>query len=103
MGCSGERIAGLLGLGSVFIQVFYCGGCFCGFAVYRDLVLLYDIYLALVCARSMLALTSATPGVPYAGPVHALGTASGCSLSWVKPTVRGVRSDVALQNTFALH
>jgi hypothetical protein len=63
MGSRGEQIAGLLGLGSVFLQVFYCGGSFCGCAVYQELVLLYDIYLALLCARSMLALTSATPGM----------------------------------------
>jgi hypothetical protein len=60
MGSRGERIAGLLGLGSVFLEVFYCGGSFYGCAVYRELVLLYDIYLALMCARYMLALTSAT-------------------------------------------
>jgi hypothetical protein len=54
MGSRGERIAGLLGLGSVFLEVFYCGGSFYGCAVYRELVLLYDIYLALM------ALTSAT-------------------------------------------
>jgi hypothetical protein len=41
-GSRGERIAGPLGLGSVFLEVFYCGGSFCGFAVYRELVLLYD-------------------------------------------------------------
>jgi hypothetical protein len=60
MGSSGERIAVLLGLGSVFLEVFYCGGCFHGFAVYRELVLLYDIYLALMCARYTVALNSAT-------------------------------------------
>jgi hypothetical protein len=60
MGSRGERIAGLLGLGSVFLEVFYCGGSFYGCAVYRELVLLYDIYVALMCARYMLALTSAT-------------------------------------------
>jgi hypothetical protein len=60
MGRRGERIAGLLGLGSVFLEVFYCGGSFYGFAVYWELLLLYDIYLALTCAPSMLALTSAT-------------------------------------------
>jgi hypothetical protein len=60
MGSRGERIVGLLGLGSVFLEVFYCGGSFYGCAVYRQLVLLYDIYLALMCARYMLALTSAT-------------------------------------------
>jgi hypothetical protein len=60
MGSRGERIAELLGLGSVFLEVFYCGGSFYGCAVYRELVLLYDIYLALMCARYMLALTSAT-------------------------------------------
>jgi hypothetical protein len=60
MGSRGERIVGLLGLGSVFLEVFYCGGSFYGCAVYRELVLLYDIYLALMCARYMLALTSAT-------------------------------------------
>jgi hypothetical protein len=60
MGSRGERIAGLLGLGPVFLEVFYCGGSFYGCAVYRELVLLYDIYLALMCARYMLALTSAT-------------------------------------------
>jgi hypothetical protein len=49
MGSRGERIAGLLGLGSVFLEVFYCGGSFYGCAVYRELVLLYDIYLALIC------------------------------------------------------
>jgi hypothetical protein len=99
MGSRGERIAGLLALGSVFLQVFYCGGSFCGCAVYRDLVLLYDIYLALLCARSMLALTSATPGMPYAA-VRALGISTpGCSLSRVIPAVRnvrGVRIEVAL-------
>jgi hypothetical protein len=99
MGSRGERIAGLLGLGSVFLQVFYCGGSFCGCAVYRDLVLLYDIYLALLCARSMLALTSATPGMPYAD-VSALGiSTSELSLSRVIPAVRnvrGVRIEVAL-------
>jgi hypothetical protein len=99
MGSRGERIVGLLGLGSVFLQVFYCGGSFCGFAVYRDLVLLYDIYLALLCARSMLALTSATPGMPYAA-VRALGISTpGRSLSRVIPAVRnvrGVRIEVAL-------
>jgi hypothetical protein len=99
MGSRGERIVGLLGLGSVFLQVFYCGGTFCGCAVYRDLVLLYDIYLALLCARSMLALTSATPGMPYAA-VSALGISTpGRSLSRVIPAVRnvrGVRIEVAL-------
>jgi hypothetical protein len=99
MGSRGERIAGLLGLGSVFLQVFYCGGSFCGCAVYRDLGLLYDIYLALLCARSMLALTSATPGMPYAA-VRALGISTpGRSLSRVIPAVRnvrGVRIEVAL-------
>jgi hypothetical protein len=60
MGSRGERIAGLLGLGSVFLEVFYCGGSFYGCAVYRELVLLYDIYLALMCAPYMLALPSAT-------------------------------------------
>jgi hypothetical protein len=40
MGYNGGRFAGLLGLWSVFIQVFYCGGSFCGFAVYLDWVLL---------------------------------------------------------------
>jgi hypothetical protein len=73
MGSRGERIAGLLGLGSVFLVVFYCGGSFCGCAVYRELVLLYDIYLALMSARCMLALTSATPGMLYAAHVRALG------------------------------
>jgi hypothetical protein len=99
MGSRGERIAGLLGLGSVFLQVFYCGGSFCGCAVYRDLVLLYDIYLALLCARSMLALTSATPGMPYAD-VSALGISTpGRSLARVIPAVRnvrGVRMEVVL-------
>jgi hypothetical protein len=60
IGSRGERITGLLGVGSVFLEVFYCGGSFYGCAVYRELVLLYDIYLALMCARYMLALTSAT-------------------------------------------
>jgi hypothetical protein len=99
MGSRGERIAGLLALGSVFLQVFYCGGSFCGCAVYRELVLLYDIYLALLCARYMLALTSATPGMPYAA-VRALGISTpGRSLSRVIPAVRnvrGVRIEVAL-------
>jgi hypothetical protein len=67
--------------------------------VYRGLVLLYDIYLALLCARSMLALTSATPGMPYAA-VRALGISTpGRSLSRVIPAVRnirGVRIEVAL-------
>jgi hypothetical protein len=63
-GSRGERIAGPFGLGSVFLEVFYCGGSFCGFAVYRELVLLYDRYLPLMNARYMLALTSATPGMP---------------------------------------
>jgi hypothetical protein len=59
IGSRGERIAGLLGLVSVFLEVFYCGGSFYGCAVYRELVLLNDIYLALMCAHYMLALTSA--------------------------------------------
>jgi hypothetical protein len=97
MGSRGERIAGLLGLGPVFLQVFYCGGSFYGCAVYRDLVLLYDIYLALVCARYMLALPSATPGMPYAVHVRALGmSTSGRSRSRVKPAVGSVRTQVAL-------
>jgi hypothetical protein len=55
------------------------------------------IYPAVVCARSMLALTSATPGMPYAD-VSALGiSTSGRSLSQVKPTVGGVQSPVALR------
>jgi hypothetical protein len=55
------------------------------------LVLLYDIYLALLCARSMLALTSATPGMPYAD-VSALGiSTSELFLSRVIPAVCGVR------------
>jgi hypothetical protein len=45
MGSRGERIAGLLGLGSVFLEVFHCGGAFYSCAVYRELVLLYDIYI----------------------------------------------------------
>jgi hypothetical protein len=56
------------------------------FAVYRRLVLVAVLYPtcwffcnisypALVCARSMLALTSATPGMPYAD-VRALGISS---------------------------
>jgi hypothetical protein len=98
-GSRGERIAGPLGLGSVFLEVFYCGGSFCGCAVYRDLVLLYNIYLALLCARSMLPLTSATPGMPYAD-VSALGiSTSELSLSRVILAVRnvlGVRIRVAL-------
>jgi hypothetical protein len=73
MGSRGERIAGLLSLGSVFLVVFYCGGSFCGFAVYRELVLLYDIYVALMSARYMLPLISATPGMPFAVHVRALG------------------------------
>jgi hypothetical protein len=60
---------------------------------------MYDIYLALLCARSMLALTSATPGMPYAA-VSALGISTpGRSLSRVIPAVcnvRGVRIEVAL-------
>jgi hypothetical protein len=60
MGSRGERIAWLLHLGSVLLEVFHCCGSFYGCAVYRELVLLYDIYLALMCARYMLALTSAT-------------------------------------------
>jgi hypothetical protein len=99
MGSRGERIAGLLGLGSVFLEVFYCGGSFYGCAVYRELVLLYDIYLALMCAHYMLALTSATPGMPYAA-VRALRISiPGRSLSRVIPAVRnvrGVRIEVAL-------
>jgi hypothetical protein len=55
--------------------------------------------LALLCARSMLALTSATPGMPYAA-VRALGISTpGRSLSRVIPAVRnvrGVRIEVAL-------
>jgi hypothetical protein len=102
MGSRGERIAGLLGLGSVFLQVFYCGGSVCGCAVYRDLVLLYDIYLALLCARSMLALTSATPGMPYAD-MSALGISTpGRSLSRVIPAVRNVRG-VRIEPEVALH
>jgi hypothetical protein len=99
MGSRGERIAGLLGLGSVFLEVFYCGGSFYGCAVYQELVLLYDIYLALMCAHYMLALTSATPGMPYAA-VRALRISTpGRSLSRVIPAVRnvrGVRIEVAL-------
>jgi hypothetical protein len=105
MGSRGERIAGLLGLGSVFLEVFYCGGSFYGCAVYRELVLLYDIYLALMCAHYMLALTSATPGMPYAA-VRALRISTpGRSLSRVIPAVRnvrGVRIEVACTRTFAL-
>jgi hypothetical protein len=64
--------------------------------VYRDLVLLYDIYLALLCARSMLALTSAAPGMPYAD-VSALGISTAeLSVSRVIPAVRTVRLQVAL-------
>jgi hypothetical protein len=48
----------------------------------------------------MLALTSATPGMPYAVPVHALGISTpGRSLSRVIPAVGnvcGVRIEVAL-------
>jgi hypothetical protein len=96
-GSRGERIAGLLGLGSVFLVVFYCGGSFCGFALYRELVLLYDRYLPLMSARYMLALTSATPGMPYAVHMRALGmSTSGRSRSRVKPAVGSVRTQVAL-------
>jgi hypothetical protein len=96
-GSRGEQIAGLLGLGSVFLVVFHCGGSFCGFAVYRDLVLLYDRYLPLMSARYMLALTSATPGMPYAVHMRALGmSTSGRSRSRVKPAVGSVRTQVAL-------
>jgi hypothetical protein len=96
-GSRGERIAGPLGLGSVFLEVFYCGGSFCGFAVYRELVLLYDRYLPLMSARYMLALTSATPGMPYVVQVRALGiSTSGHSRSRVTPAVGSVRTQVAL-------
>jgi hypothetical protein len=97
MGSRGARIAGLLGLWSVFLVVFYCGGSFYGFVVYRELVLLYDINLALMSARDMLALTSATPGMPYAVHVRALGmSTSGRSRSRVTPAVGSVRTQVAL-------
>jgi hypothetical protein len=81
----------------VFLVVFYCGGSFCGFAVYRELVLLYDRYLPLMSARYMLALTTATPGMPYAVHMRALGmSTSGRSRSRVKPAVGSVRTQVAL-------
>jgi hypothetical protein len=97
MGSRGERIVGLLGLGSVFLEVFYCGGSFYGCAVYRELVLLYDRYLPLMSARYMLALTSATPGMPYAVHVRALGISTyGRSRSRVTPVVGSVRTQVAL-------
>jgi hypothetical protein len=96
-GSRGERIAGPLGLGSVFLEVFYCRGSFCGFAVYRELVLLCDGYLPLMSARYMLALTSATPGMPYAVHVCALGISTyGRSRSRVTPAVGSVRTPVAL-------
>jgi hypothetical protein len=89
----------------VFLRVFYGGESIWCCAVYGCLVLLYYIpsvgssviYPALVCARYMLALPSATPGMPYAVHVRALGiSTSGHSQSWVKPTVCGVCMQVAL-------
>jgi hypothetical protein len=91
------------------VWVFSGGWSIWCFAVYRRLVLvavLYPIcwffcnisYPALVCARCMLALPSATPGMPYAVHVRALGiSTSGRSLSRVTPTVRSVRMQVALR------
>jgi hypothetical protein len=77
------------------VSAFGSGGC----TISHLLVLLDIMYPALVCARCMLALTSATPGMPYAA-VRALGISTpGRSLSRVIPavrTVRGVRIEVAL-------
>jgi hypothetical protein len=101
---------------SVFLRVFYGGESTWCFAVYGRLVLLYYIpsvgssviYPALVSARFILALTSATPGMPYAD-VRALGISiPGRSLSRVIPagavrTVRSLRSPVALREHVRAH
>jgi hypothetical protein len=99
---------------SVFLRVFYGGESIWCFAVYGRLVLLYYIpsvgssviYPALVSARFILALTSATPGMPYAD-VRALGISTpGRSLSRVIPavrSVRSVRSPVALREHVRAH
>jgi hypothetical protein len=77
------------------VSAFGSGGC----TISHLLVLLYIIYPALVSAHCMLALTSATPGMPYAA-VRGLGISTpGRSLSRVIPAVRnvrGVRIEVAL-------
>jgi hypothetical protein len=89
-----------------FLRVVYSGKSIWCFTVYGRLVLLYYIpsvgssviYPALVRARSILALTSATPGMPYAVHVRALAISkSGRSRSLVKPTVCSVRSQIALR------
>jgi hypothetical protein len=60
----GAEASGLLGFwvwGRCFLRFSTAAGLSTyGCAVHRELVLLYDIYLALMCARYMLALTSAT-------------------------------------------
>jgi hypothetical protein len=100
-----RRSAGFGAFGGFLRQLIYL--VFCGVSAFGSggctishlLVLLYIIYPALLSARCMLALTSATPGMPYAA-VRALEISTpGRSLSRVipaVPNVRGVRIEVAL-------